>query len=137
MKPSSIRMASFSTVFVLFAAISVPLWANDRPLMKTGPVLTDNESKAQIVTAKTPKVRRTLALYSNEEASQFEVEAREHEGMIEAYRMALGARASTTPGGVATIEHCELLAKSDREMARALRQMAAAHEAMARKASKK
>ena len=49
--------------------------------------------------------------------------------MIEVYR-----KASL---GVGTIEHCELLARLNREMARALRAMAAAHEEMAKQAGKK
>jgi hypothetical protein len=41
-----------------------------------------------------------------------------------------------TPGGVGTIEHCEFFAKSNREMAKALHEMAAARDAMAKEAGK-
>jgi len=125
-------------MLVLFAGVSIPLWARDgMPWTNNGPILMAREANALIVTAKTPKEHRTLAMYFNQEAGQYEADAKEHEEMIEAYRKTPTPFATETLGGVRTIEHCESLAKSDREMARVLREMAAAHEEMARKASKK
>jgi len=136
MKSRSIGMAVLSAAFALFVAASTPSWASDKVPMKNGPIMTAKEAKALIVTAKTPKEHRKLALYFNQQAVQFEADAKDHDEMVEAYRKIPTTRAEKAPGGVGTIEHCEFLAKSDREMAEALREMAAAHEEMAKEAAK-
>jgi len=137
MKSRSIR-ATLLPALVLFAGVSIPLWArSDRPFTNNGPILTAREANALVVTAKTPKEHRMLAMYFNQEAGQYEANAKEHEEMIEVYRKTPTPVATESLGGVRTIEHCASLAKSDREMARVLREMAAAHEEMATKASKK
>ena len=105
--------------------------------MKNGPIMTAKEAKALIATAKTPKEHLKLARYFNQEAAEFEADAKDHDEMIEAYRKAPTPWSSKTPRGVRTIEHCQYLAKSDREMATALREMASAHEEMAKEASEK
>jgi hypothetical protein len=122
-------MAVLSAAFALFVAASTPSWASDKVPMKNGPIMTAKEAKALIVTAKTPKEHRKLALYFNQQAVQFEADAKDHDEMVEAYRKIPTTRAEKAPGGVGTIEHCEFLAKSDREMA-------AAHEEMAKEAAK-
>ena len=130
MKLRLLKTAVLAGMLMLSAVVSTLLWArSDTPRVNNGPVLTDNEAKSLIATAKTPKEHRTLALYFNQQADRFEAEAGEHEGMIEAYRK--------TTDSVQTIEHCELAAKLDREMAKSLREMAAAHQEMAGKATKK
>jgi hypothetical protein len=136
MKSRSIRIAVLSAAFALLVAASLPSWASDRPPMKNGPIMTAKEAKALIATAKTAKDHLKLARYFNQEAEQFDAEARDHDEMIEAYRTNPNPRAEKTPGGVGTIAHCEFLAKSNREMAKALREMAAAHEEMAKEAGK-
>jgi hypothetical protein len=130
MKSKSIRMAVLSGTLALFVAAILPSWAGDRPPVKNGPTLTAKEAKALIATANTAREHLQLGQYFNQQADQFEVEAREHDAMMEAYRKNPTTRAEKNPGGVGTIEHCEYLAKSNREMAKASRQMAAAHEAM-------
>jgi hypothetical protein len=100
-----------------------------------GPILTAKEAKALLVTATTPKDHLKLSLYFNQEASRLEADAKEHDTMIQAYRKWPNPRASKAPGGVGTIEHCEFFAKSARDMAKAYRLMAAAHEEMANEAS--
>ena len=125
MKSRSIRIALLSAMLVLFVGASVPSWAaSEKP-----PKLTLKDVKALITTAKAPAEHLKLAWYFNNEAEKYEAEARDHDEMLEVYRK--------TPGGGGTIEHCEFLAKLNREMARTLREMAAAHEEMAREASKK
>ena len=137
MKSRLTKMALLSGVLALFVAASLPSWASDSHQIKNGPTMTAKEAKALIATAKTAKDHLKLAQYFNQQANQFEAEAKDHDEMIEAYRKTPNPRAEKTPGGVGTIEHCEFLAKSDREMAKALRDMAAAHEEMAKEASEK
>ena len=136
MKSRSIGMAVLSAMLVLFVAASRPSWASDPHQMKNGPTLTAKEAKALIVTARTAKEHLKLARYFNQQADRYEAEARDHDEMIEAYRKRPTTRAEKTPGGVGTIEHCEFFAKSNREMAKALREMVAAHEEMAKEAAK-
>jgi hypothetical protein len=136
MKLRSGRMALLSAMLALFVAASLPSWASDKAPMKNGPIMTAKEAKALIVTAKTAKEHLKLARYFNQQAEQFEAEAKDHDEMIEAYRKNPTPWASKTPGGVRTIEHCEFLAKSNREMAKAVRETAAAHEEMAKEAAK-
>jgi hypothetical protein len=104
--------------------------------MKNGLIMTAKEAKALIATASTPKDHLKLAKYFNQQADQFEVEARDHDEMIEAYRKNPTTRAEKNPGGVGTIEHCAFLAKSNREMSKALHEMATAHDEMAKEAGK-
>lgn len=133
MKSRSIRIAAISAIFTLFLAASLPSWAGDRAPMKNGPILTAKEAKALIATAKTAKDHLKLARYFNQQAEQYEAEARDHVEMEEAYRK------NPLPknlGGVGPIAHCEFLIKSNREMAKAAREMAAAHEEMAKEATK-
>ena len=136
MKSRSIRMTVLTALLALFVAASLPAWASDPHQMKNGPLLTAKEAKALIATAKTAKEHLKLAQYFNQQGDRYEAEARDHDEMIEAYRKNPTTRAEKTPGGVGTIEHCEFFAKSNREMAKALREMAAAHEAMAKEAAK-
>jgi hypothetical protein len=137
MKARSIRMIVLPAILALSVAVSSPSWAGNSTLpMKNGPVITAKEARALIGTATKAKDHLKLARYFNQEADQFEAEARDHDEMIEAYRKSTNSATGKTPGGVGTIEHCEFLAKSSREMAKALREMAAAHEEMAKQPAK-
>jgi hypothetical protein len=133
---SRIRVALLSSMLALFVGASLPAWANDRPPMKNGPVLTAKEAQTLVATARTAKEHLKLARYFNQQALQFDAEAKEHDEMIEAYRKNPTPGASKTTGGARTIEHCEFLANSAREMAKAFREMAAAHEQIANEAAK-
>jgi hypothetical protein len=117
-------MAVLATTLALFIAASSPLWAADRPPMKNGPILTAKEATALVAMAKTAKDHQKLARYFNQQADQSEAEAKDYEAMIEAYRK--------SPGGGRMIERCESLAKSNREMASAFREMAAGYAGTAK-----
>ena len=132
----TIRMAVLSAALALFAAASLPSWAAGSAPMKNGPATTAKEARTLAASARTAEEHLKLARYFNEQGDQNEAEARDHDEMIEAYRTNPTTRAEKTPGGVGTIAHCEFVAKSNREMAHALRGMAAAHEEMAREAAK-
>ena len=131
MRPRFIRTATLSLLALFVPALSS---ASDRDPMKNGPTLTAKEANRLIEAAKTAMDHLKLAPYFNQQADQYEADARDHDAMIEAYRKNPTPWAIKTPRGVRTIEHCEYLAKSDRERAKALREMASAHEAIARAA---
>ena len=136
MRLKTIRTAVLSATVALFVAVSLPSWAADKAPMKNGPAMTAKEARTLVATAKTPKEHLKLAGYFNQQGDRYEAEARDHDEMIEAYRKNATTRAEKTPGGVGTIEHCEFFAKSNREMAKVSRKMAAAHEEMAKEAAK-
>ena len=136
MKTQLIRISLMSAILSLFVASSLPSWASDAPLVKDGPVMTAREAKILVVSAKTAKEHNKLARYFTQRAVHFEAEAREHDEMIETYRISPTPWASKNPGSVRTIEHCEYLAKSNREMAKAMRETAVVHEEMARSTAK-
>lgn len=136
MKSRTFRIVALSAALALFIAASLPSWAGDKAPMKNGPTMTAKEAKALIATAKTAKEHLKLAQYFNQQGDRYEAEARDHDEMIQAYRKNPTSRAEKTPGGVGTIEHCQFFAKSNREMVKALREMAAAHEEMAKEAAK-
>jgi Lhr-like helicase len=122
----SIRMAVLAATLALFIAASLPSWAGDSHLMKTGPTMTPKQATALISVAKTAKDHQKLAKYFSQQADASEAEAKDHEAMIEAYRK--------SPGGDRMIEHCESLVKSNLELAKAFREMAAGHQGMAKEA---
>lgn len=129
MKSPSIRMTLLSAVLVSFSSVSIPLWAGSgKPQANSRPILTAGETDAVVVTAETNEELRTLALSVSQGAEQFEAKATQHEAMLEAYRRTHGGR---------TIDHCELQAQSDRLMAGAFREMAAAYNDLAGPESKK
>ena len=123
----SIRMAVLSGTLALFAAASLPAWQSGKSkVMQNGPTMTTKEATALIATAKTAKDHQKLTMYFNQQADASEAEAKDHEAMVDAYRK--------SPGGGGMIEHCESLAKSNRDMAKAYREMAAGHEGTAKNA---
>ena len=86
MKSAFMRPAALA-LFTLFIAASQPSLARDRKLpMRDGPVMTAREAKTLVATAKTPKDHLKIARYFNQEAEQFESEARDHEELTAAYR---------------------------------------------------
>jgi Lhr-like helicase len=119
----SIRMAVLPATLALFIAASLPSWASDEHLPTT---MTIQQATKLASTAKTAKDHQKLAKYFNQQADASEAEAKDHQAMIEAYRK--------SPGGDRMIEHCESLVKSNLELAKAFREMAAGHEGMAKEA---
>ncbi len=130
MKAHSSRLALLAAMCTLFIGVTLPSFAGSEKLS----TLTAQDVKALIATAKTPEQHLQIAQYFNQEAQRYESEAKDHQEMIQAYRQNPLPKNLRGPGA---IFHCEFLAKSDREMAKTLRDMAAAHEQMAKEAGGK
>lgn len=133
MKSRSINMTLLPGILMLLLAASLLSWAADSQASKNGPIMTSKEAKTLIATAKTAKDHEKLARYFNQQAEQYEAEAKDHEEMEQAYRK------NPMPknfGGVGPIAHCEFLTKSNRDMAKTAREMAAAHGQMAKETAK-
>ncbi len=128
------RRISVVSVF-LFAVIAGML---SHSSAATAKALTKKEVKVLIASAKTSEDHMKLAQYFKTEADGLEAEAKDHDEMVEAYRKnpMTQMRAEKTPAAVGTIEHCEFLAKSYREAAKAAREMAGEHEQMAKNVGK-
>ncbi len=129
MRLGSTRMALLLAMFVLFVGASLPTLAAD----SKGPTMKSKELKTLISGAKTAKDHQKLAQYFNQQAEQYEAQAKEHEEMEQAYRKNPMTKNS---GGSGPISHCEVLIKSNRDMAKTARAMAADHEEMAKEAGK-
>ena len=103
--------------------------------------LTSKQAKALAATAKTSVEHKKLAAYYGLEADKFEADAKRHEELAQIYRTSGG---DTTIGGKnsgggslsRTFGHCDAVAKSLREAAKATRELAAEHEQMAKEPSK-
>ena len=129
MRLRSIRTTMLSAMLVLSVATSVPSLAADSKV----PTMKSKELKTLIATAKMAKDHQKLAQYFNQQAEQYESQAKDHEEMELAYRKNPMTKNS---GGSGPISHCEVLIKSSRDMAKTAREMAAAHEEMAKEAGK-
>jgi len=95
--------------------------------------LTKKEVKVLIETAKTPEDHLKLAQYYDQRAEDLLAESKEHEDMAAAYRKNRMAGSKFFP---MSVQHCESFAKSNREGAQKMKEMAAEHRAMAEKAGK-
>lgn len=94
--------------------------------------LSKKELKTLIATAKSPADHMKLARYFNEEADRLEAEAKEHEELAEEYRKNPSAISMKTPMSPNSAEHCLYFAKAARDAAKAARELASSHEAMAK-----
>ncbi len=96
--------------------------------------LSKKEVKALVANAKTPDGHMKLARHFKQEAERLETEAKDHDELAQEYRKSASAMAVKHPMSGRSAEHCEYFAKSTREAAKAARELAAAHEQMAKEA---
>jgi hypothetical protein len=96
--------------------------------------LTKKEVKALVANAKAPDDHMKLARHFKQEAERLEADAKEHDELAQEYRKNPSPTAVKHPMSGRTAEHCEYFAKSAREAAKAARDLAAAHEQMAKQA---
>ena len=102
---------------------------------------TKKQAKALVASAKTPEDHMKVAAYFNQEADRMEEDAKQHADLAQVYRRkpyttAVGEKQSGTGSIFRTAEHCDSSAKSLRDAAKSLRELAAEHELMAKEASK-
>ena len=100
--------------------------------------LTKKQAKALAATAKTPEDHMTFARYFDREANRLEAESSRHEELAKEYRNSSisQAMAMKNPMGPRTAAHCEFLAKSTRQASQTARELAVAHQQMAKDATK-
>lgn len=97
--------------------------------------LTKQQLKALIATAKTPEEHLRIAHFYDQQAQEYLDQAKEHEGMLAAYREHLSQTSSKSRvAAMAQISHCEYFAKTFREMAVKSTELAREHEQMAKDA---
>ena len=119
----------FAALLPAFLAVGLQTNAAESPAR-----LTKKEVKALVVNAKTPEDHMKLARHFKQEADRLEAEAKEHDELAQEYRRSPSAMAMKMPMSGRSAEHCEYFAKSTREAAKAARELAAAHEQMAKEA---
>jgi hypothetical protein len=93
------------------------------------PMLSKEQAKALVASAKTAADHLQLAAYYNQQAEAFLAEADEHQQMLAGYKSNPMYAASKYKA--ATLDHCEYLVKSSRANAAKMKDLAALHEKMA------
>lgn len=97
--------------------------------------LTKQQLKALIATAKTPEEHLRIAHFYDQQAQEYMDQAKEHEGMLAAYKANLSQTTSKSRITVTSqIGHCEYFVKTFREMAAKSSDLAREHEQMAKDA---
>ena len=94
--------------------------------------LSKMQIKALVATAKTPDEHMKLARHFNEGANRLEAEAGDHEELAQEYRKNPSPIAMKTPMSPNSAEHCVYFAKAARDAAKAARELANSHQAMAK-----
>lgn len=102
--------------------------------------LTEKQAKALAGTAETKADHMKLVAFYNSKADQFDADAKYHEELADVYRtgsgVALGGKNAGAGSVTRTFAHCDTIAKSLRDAAKASRELAAEHEQMAKEAKK-
>jgi hypothetical protein len=98
---------------------------------KPSDVVTAQQVKDLIATAKTPADHIKLQKHYLALAAKYEADADEHAAEAVAYRKNPNFLESKNPIGPGTAAHCERFAQLDREAAKEARDLASAHEHMA------
>jgi hypothetical protein len=102
---------------------------------RTG-VLPAKEVKALLTKATTPADHLKLARHFSAKAAEHDADAKEHEALAAEYKRNPQLGASKHPMAPNTAEHCQYYAEHCRKASQSLRTMAAAHEEMAKNASR-
>ena len=127
----AIRLLSVGT---LALAIAVMFTANASAQgKKSSDLLTADQVKELVATAKTPADHLKLSKHFAAEAAQYDAAASNHDATAQAYRKNPNASETKRPGAPDTALHCERLAQLTRELAKETRALAAEHENMAKK----
>lgn len=97
--------------------------------------LNKQQLKTLIATAKTPEEHLRIARFYDQQAQDYLDQAKEHEGMLTAYKANLSQTTSKSRVTVMSqIGHCEYFVKTFREMAAKSSELAREHEQMAKDA---
>lgn len=97
--------------------------------------LSKQQLKSLIAEAKTPEEHHRISQYYDQKSQEYLEQAKEHEGMVVAYKANLSQTSSKSRIAVqGQISHCEYFVKTFREMAAKSSELARAHEQMAKDA---
>ena len=126
----------FTAVMALFTIL--PGAASQVKAAESQVQLTKKQAKALAAAAKTPEDHMMLARYFDREANRLEAESSRHEELAKEYRNSSisQAMAMKNPMGPRTAAHCEFFAESTRQASQTARELAAAHQQMAKDATK-
>jgi hypothetical protein len=124
---------SFRTV-VAFSVIALALStgvATAAHARKSTDLLTSQQVKELVATAKTPGDHLKLSKHFTALAAKYEAQANEHAAEAQAYRKNPNFMESKNPNGPGTAAHCDRFAELTRQAATQARELASAHEQMA------
>ncbi|MEO8052054.1 MAG: hypothetical protein ABI833_16695 [Acidobacteriota bacterium] len=113
---------------MLIGVVSVPASADDSKILKK------DELKNLVANAKTAQDHQRLADHFTARAEQLEADAQEHDELAGKYKANPGIHEMKHPGSQQTASHCTMMARNLREAAKAARELAEDHQAMAKAA---
>jgi hypothetical protein len=128
-------MSTFSSrIVVAFSVIALALSAGvatAAQARKSTDLLTSNQVKELVATAKTTGDHLKLSKHFTALAAKYEDQANEHAAEGQAYRKNPTFMESKNPSGPGTAAHCDRFAELTRQAAKEARELASAHEHMA------
>jgi hypothetical protein len=131
MKSTLLKTRHLCGAFLLISmAAAITMAAESMPMM------TKAEVKELVAKASTPQDHHRLAEYFTHKAEMMESEAAEHEDLAKEYANNSGGATVKTPMSGKTASHCTYFANDARKAAAEDREIAAAHEQMAKNVDK-
>ena len=124
----NIRLITKRTAWVSMMAIFVAgtfLWAD-------GGLLSKQELKTLISTAKTAQDHQRLAKHFSAKADELEAESTEHQAMAVQYKANPSGHEMKHPNSAQTASHCKFLADDLHKASQRARRMATDHQEMAK-----
>jgi hypothetical protein len=129
-------MRRFTSILALCIALIVvaPGRGQTASQPKT-PKISDQQLLTLIATAKTPAEHQRLADYYKAQANSYLAQSKQHEAQAEAYKKNPMTSSSKFEKG--TVDHCDYVAKSFKDDAAKVQELADMHEQMAKDAAQK
>lgn len=116
--------------------LAIPVAAGALLLAADGGLLSKQELKDLIVSAKTMSDHERLAKHFDAKADQLEEESKEHRDLVAQYKAHPTMHEMKHPGGGQTAGHCQYLADDLHKASLRARQMATDHRQMAKDSRK-
>lgn len=123
---------SLGILVVVFVLMLSAVWQVSTAQQHKPEKLSKQQLLSLIASAKTPAEHRRVAEYYHATAQDYLAQAKEHEEMAEAYKK--NPMTSSSKFATGTVNHCEYFAKSFKDMATKMQELADMHEQMAKDA---
>jgi len=123
---------SLGILVIVFVVMLSAVWQVSTAQQHKPEKLSKQQLLSLIASAKTPAEHRRVAEYYHATAQDYLAQAKEHEELAEAYKK--NPMTSSSKFATGTVNHCEYFAKSFKDMATKMQELADMHEQMAKDA---